>query len=573
MPRNLVPQGNVGAADAVEPPDNPTAQNAATAALKPKVGTATPTPGLPEIEALKTARTAATLPTTDPNAYSPPPQQDQVGTERALAATSGMAAQPAPPSQAQTGIEKEWGSAEDVPAGTPYYQAFNQNQSTPLSPEEQKIATRIMQGDQSLMNEYKQKYGADWLNKWGADQDMYDARLRNQTATAQDINGLRGMSGQKAWDVISGKTTIGGSQDGSQMGTNYMNALRAMTPDQRQQFLGQWKEGSYDRQLIEGGLAAQGITAQNADTGRRWNGATQNMGAMAPAVPVYQEGTVRGTGVNSQGLEGFDWSNAAAKTAASTQGLPGVSASQGGQGGPTGQTGAGNVAQTATTPENALTLQTLSRAPGADRYQQAMSQWDAWQKSTNPQYQAANRDALRQAAAGGSLGSGMLNTSLGDLAANRQLQMDTQKQNFLSQALTGSIEDAFRDVGIAQQQQGFQKGQQDTAFQNAMQGAGLQEALRSGAFNRALQSLTAGSNNNPADVALMLSQIFGGQAGQASGSLGGLFGALGQRSTSGGNAASNPNYLSLLTQLFGGGAKPAGTTYSGQGGYIPPGAV
>lgn len=185
-----------------------------------------------------------------------------------------------------------------------FWQAFDQSQSAPLSPEEQSKATRIMQGDQSLMNEYKQQYGNGWFEKWGADQNMYAKRLTNQTATAGDINALAGMSGEEAWDVISGKTTIGGSQDGSQMGTNYMNALRAMTTDQRRQFLSQWPEGSRNRALIEGSLAAQGIAVDNADTGQRWEGKTQNNGPFASAVPVYSN-DVRGTGVNSQGLAGY----------------------------------------------------------------------------------------------------------------------------------------------------------------------------------------------------------------------------------------------------------------------------
>jgi hypothetical protein len=231
----------------------------------------------------------------------------------------------------------------------------------------------------------------------------------------------------------------------------------------------------------------------------------------------------------------------------------------------------GNVAQTATTAENALTNSLLSRAPGADRFKIAGDQWDAFQKSTAPQYEADQRSAMRRAAAGGALGSGMLQTSLGDLSLNRANALDAQKQNFLSEALKGTIADQFGDVGIAQQQQGFQQGQQQQAFGNEVTREQLQESLTNGSFQRALQQLTAGSSGNPADTALLLSQIFGGQASQAGSSLAALLGGLGQKQASGGTSSggSGGDIVSLLSQIFGGGsntsATPTSTTvYGGQ---------
>lgn len=119
---------------------------------------------------------------------------------------------------------------------------------------------------------------------------------------------------------------------------------------------------------------------------------------------------------------------------------------------------------TPTTPSNALTNFTISPGALADRYSTAKTQYDDWVTQTDPQFQAANRDALRYAAAGGTIGSGQLNTSLGDIQLNRENAMRSSRDTFLGNALNASIDDAYKNIGIAQQQQAFQQGQQATAF-------------------------------------------------------------------------------------------------------------
>lgn len=215
--------------------------------------------------------------------------------------------------------------------------------------------------------------------------------------------------------------------------------------------------------------------------------------------------------------------------------------------------GMGNVAQTAVTPENALTNSMLARAPGADRFKIAQDQYKAAEEASAPQYEADLRRAMRLAAAGGSLGSGKLQTSIGDIAQNRDIANRSNRTNLLSEALKGTIGDQFQDVGIAERQQAFQKGQQEQAFGNEVTQASLQEALKSGDFSRALQMLTAGSTNNPSDTALALSQIFGGQSSAAGASLAQLLSGMGQK-----NATPTPvpssggmDYSSLMKLLQG----------------------
>ncbi len=194
----------------------------------------------------------------------------------------------------------------------------------------------------------------------------------------------------------------------------------------------------------------------------------------------------------------------------------------------------GTVALTPTDPNNPLTGQTISVAPTVDRFKIAQDQYDAAVKASDPAYHANLRDASRHAFGAGRGVSGQLRTSLGDEAARHQSALEGQRSGFLSDALKGTIGDAYNDVGIAQQQQGFQKGQQDTAFGQDYATKQLQESLTSGAFGRALQQLQAGNANDPSQIALVLSQIFGSQATGAGNAASGLFGQRGQNS--GGNS-------------------------------------
>ncbi len=144
-----------------------------------------------------------------------------------------------------------------------------------------------------------------------------------------------------------------------------------------------------------------------------------------------------------------------------------------------------------------LTSQLITPGAGADRLALANKYQTNWQNQTNPQFQADLRDAMRRAAGGGAIGSGALNTSLGDITGQRDIQRNAAMSNFLTNAEGGSIEDAFRKTGIAQQQQGFQAGQQGTAF------------------NQAMQQAMFGEGGDPTQLLLQLSQMYGNQAAGA----------------------------------------------------------
>lgn len=168
------------------------------------------------------------------------------------------------------------------------------------------------------------------------------------------------------------------------------------------------------------------------------------------------------------------------------------------------------------------TNKTIAPGAGVDRLALAQSNWDNFAKSTEPDYKAAIRDTDTAAAGAGQIGSGMLRTRHGDLALARSHDLDSAKTSFLNDATSGSIDDNYRNIGIAQQQQGFQNDQQQQAFGQQMSIEQLMEMLRSGAFGRSATRLALGNSGNPSDTALQLSGIYGKQAGDAGSSAGDL---------------------------------------------------
>lgn len=76
-----------------------------------------------------------------------------------------------------------------------------------------------------------------------------------------------------------------------------------------------------------------------------------------------------------------------------------------------------------------------------NRLELAKSAFDTFSASTAPQYAADLRLATQAAAGKGQIGSGGLRTTYGNLANQRALSLDTQKQNLINAATTGTIAD------------------------------------------------------------------------------------------------------------------------------------
>jgi hypothetical protein len=121
-----------------------------------------------------------------------------------------------------------------------------------------------------------------------------------------------------------------------------------------------------------------------------------------------------------------------------------------------------------------------------DRVKLGEDIFDQFSKSTDPAYKLALRRAGISAAGAGRIGSGQLRTSIGDLASTRAQQLDLAKRGFMSDALSGSIEDSFRKAGLLSGLEGQLYGQ-DAATRGELRGErGYQGSLEQQAFERAL---------------------------------------------------------------------------------------
>lgn len=229
----------------------------------------------------------------------------------------------------------------------------------------------------------------------------------------------------------------------------------------------------------------------------------------------------------------------------------GVAPTQSGQGGIADLLKGAPFSTATTQPGSDLRSQTITANSGLDRMGLAQKMIENLRAQSEPQFQKTQRDLTQNAAANGQTGSGMFRTSLGDAARQHELDLQNGDLGFLSDALKGSVDDNRFATGVAQQQQGFQEGQQQSAFGQSFAQQQLQEALKNGDFQRALQMLGAGNQGNPADIEMMLSQIFGNQASAAGNALGGAIQGRQQNSSS----ASDANiYQQILQQLYGKGA-------------------
>lgn len=255
-------------------------------------------------------------------------------------------------------------------------------------------------------------------------------------------------------------------------------------------------------------------------------------------------------------------------------------------------------------PDNSLLSKVITPGNSVDRFKLAQDSFNADVAATDPAYQATLRDTNRYNFGRGRGVSGMATNSIGDIATQREKSLDAMRTNYLNTALTGSIDDMYRNLGIETQQQGFQKSLADTAFDQSVTGAQLndsltnsdfgrwlasqgfardtqaqgfnqamskaqlEEFLTNGAYNRASGNQQAGYANNPSDIMMILSQIFGSQSSAAAKAAAESFGNAGRSSgTSSGGGSTTDAFLQwLMSQYKKGGSAPPVTT-TDQGGY------
>lgn len=129
---------------------------------------------------------------------------------------------------------------------------------------------------------------------------------------------------------------------------------------------------------------------------------------------------------------------------------------------------------------------------GPDRAALAQQMFDTFAHGSQGAYDHALTDATRRAAANGRLGSGMLTNEYGDLANQRETQLDTVKQGFMQNALSGTIQDRLNNLGALGGIQGQLSGQDAAQRGEVRDERGYQQGLDQQALQNAIQQILMG---------------------------------------------------------------------------------
>jgi hypothetical protein len=195
-----------------------------------------------------------------------------------------------------------------------------------------------------------------------------------------------------------------------------------------------------------------------------------------------------------------------------------------------------------------------------DRYALATKEAGTFADSTDPAYQKSLTDANKFASATGTGGSGMLNTSFGNLALQRGRDLQNERDTLFNTAQGSTMADrqatlaavlgtagatASQDASNrneARTERGYQANMGQTALTNAENEAQLNDTLTNSAFGRSATQAQMGYENDPALAQLTAA----GQQGQDA-----QAGAAGVNSLMSLLAANqnSPNWSAILSSL------------------------
>lgn len=166
-----------------------------------------------------------------------------------------------------------------------------------------------------------------------------------------------------------------------------------------------------------------------------------------------------------------------------------------------------------------------------NRLQFAKDKFAQFQSDLAPQIEAQRRGLLKNGAAMGRIGSGMLRTSFGDLAS----ELNRQSLNEQNRLFTGAAESSVNDDANARNElrgeRTYQNAMEGDAFNRARQERMDQEDLLNSSFGRALQRGQFGYGGNPASFVGGVAQDQQARADQGAQSFVTALGNLGGRQT------------------------------------------
>lgn len=156
-------------------------------------------------------------------------------------------------------------------------------------------------------------------------------------------------------------------------------------------------------------------------------------------------------------------------------------------------------------------------APGEtpDRLAFANQRFDQFMSDSAPQVEAQRRDLLKNGAAMGRVGSGMLRTSFGDLASELNRQATNERSRLFTNAAEGSIGDQQNNRAELRGERDYQVGQEASAFNRGRQERFDQEDLLNSGFNRDVTRAQIGFQGNPSGAVGAVAANQQDRAGQA----------------------------------------------------------
>jgi hypothetical protein len=171
-------------------------------------------------------------------------------------------------------------------------------------------------------------------------------------------------------------------------------------------------------------------------------------------------------------------------------------------------TASSRLAATSATTDNAL--KALSSVP--DQLSIAQQKFNTYASATDPAFQKSITDATKAAAANGAVGSGMLNTSYGNLALQRSKDLTNERDSIFQDASSKQTQDLLNTLaatrgteaqvnsqdsanrGEQRTERDYQANRGDTALAQLMQQMQLQDSLKSSGSSRAISEAQAQDN-------------------------------------------------------------------------------
>lgn len=211
----------------------------------------------------------------------------------------------------------------------------------------------------------------------------------------------------------------------------------------------------------------------------------------------------------------------------------------------------------AITPGSDLIDQAVLPGSDVDRFALAQKRLADFRAARQPQHDSNVRKILDTNAGLGRLGSGMLNTDVGNEANAFEQQQTDMENNLLSNAIEGTIGDARSNRAELRGERGYQGGLENQAYGRGVDQYKMEQDAQGTAFDQAMRRAQFGEQGNPSGVDILAGQGKRQSADSDMQAYGQVISGLTQRKAAGDTSAGS--LLDYLKQITGGGTPDSST--------------